>query len=517
MGAGGRIAHQSHSVGVGLAEAPSSDEIGEPGDGRLWHRPFSTAVHTLAMDPATGELTVYYHRFAGVGVASRGYPLSNVSEQMWQRLISGDESVGQLIQELANDPAHQPGPPIASDDAQRLIDALRTVGQDMAEPASTAMPVQRRGAAAAAAELAAESRAAADARTEAAEPARDRDGVSYLADPAAFQRDYNEAAQRAARGEHAIPYLREDATGGLGARDGGRAFGVEIEFDLPPGSYGTQQIIARELHEAGITSDPDIHGYHEGRGRNLTGYTDAPNGWRLERDGSVSGGELVSPIMYDEPQTWANLERACEIIRRHGGRASVNAGSHVTVGTADYGHSVEPRNRLLNTVSGYEDTLYRLATNPERGRHRLTQGNAYCSPNNVPAQGYTSLGEVAVAQGGHHRGLNLQHNVGARTDRAEFRLWDASIDPAVIQSQIKLSLGIADAAGRGATGGSTRREPLGSHRENNPNGERLTGASWLATTESFRSLVDSVFHRTVDKAQMAALFAATRRWQQVRR
>ena len=515
MGSGGRIDHQTHSVGVGTdAGTDPADSAVARDDGRLWHQPQSSAVHTLAMDPTTGDLTVFYRRPGADEGPSRGYPLANVSADTWQQLTSGEQSVGRLVQQLANDPAHRPEPAPVSDEAQRLIDALRT-GE---APAETAMPVQRRAAAAAETELAARDAEAQAAR--AAAPERERDPVSYLGDPAAFQNEYDQARQRAERGEPAVPYMRENATGGLGAREGGRAFGVEIEFDLP----GTQaeravarSAIAQELHEAGITQDPLIYGYHSGRGLDGRGYTDDPNGWRMENDVSVTGGELVSPIMYDEPHTWQNLERACEIIRRHGGQASVRAGSHVTVSTGDYGNSVEHHNRLLNTFSAYEDTLYRLATDPQRGRHRIADGSGYCQPNTVPAQGYQSLSDVRYRQGGHHFGLNLQHSNGRSNDRAEFRLWDATIDPAAIQTQIKLSLAMTEAAAHGATGSGTRREPLGSHRENNPSGSRQTGASWLATTESFRSLVDSIFHRAADKAQVTALFAATRRWQRSRR
>jgi hypothetical protein len=509
MGSGGRIDHQTHSVGVG--SAAESSPI--PQDERLLlHQPDSTAVHTLVMDPDTGDLLVFYRRYdEDSDEPSRGYPLANVTAEQWQRLTDGGASVGRLVQQLANDPAHRPAPAPVSDEAQRLIEALRTTPP----PADTAMPVQRRGTDAAEAELGAEHADSAAAR-EAAEE-HEPDGQSYLGSPEAFQRAYREAQQRQQRGEPVVSYMREDATGGLGARDGGRAFGVELEFDLnlPAGQrHQAQQAIVRELHEAGITSSPTIHGYHSGRGLDGRGYTDVPNGWRMELDGSVNGGELVSPIMYDEPQTWDNLERACEIIRRHGGVATVHAGSHVTVSTADYGPSVEHHNRLLNTFSSYEDTLYRLATDPARGRHRISSGSGYCVPNTVPAEGYQNIESVRHRQGGHNFGLNLQHSNGRANDRAEFRLWDATLDPAAIQTQIKLSLGMAAAAARGTTGGGTRREPLGSHRASNPTGARATGASWLATTESFRSLVDSVFYRAADKAQATSLFAATRRWQQ---
>jgi hypothetical protein len=217
--------------------------------------------------------------------------------------------------------------------------------------------------------------------------------------------------------------------------------------------------------------------------------------------------------MYDEPQTWTNLQQACEIIRRHGGQASVRAGSHVTVSTGNYGTDLANHNRLLRAFADHQDTLYRLATDPERGRHRYSHGSSYCTPNQVPATGYTSLDGPRHSQGGHHLGLNLQHSNGRSSDRAEFRLWDATLDPATIQTHIKISLGLAEAAHRGTTPARQQPEQFGGHRATvRTHGGRLTGQAWRTATEPFRGLVDRIFHRDVDRAQATALFAVNR-WQ----
>lgn len=333
--------------------------------------------------------------------------------------------------------------------------------------------------------------------------------VSYSTDFAAFQQAYQEANGRAERGEAVIPYMTENATAGLGAREGGRGFGLELEFDLDHSNHGAIHDIARDLHAAGLSQDPDIHGYHASRTR---GYTDAPNGWRLEEDCTVSG-ELVSPILYDEPATWENLAKVCDIIRRHGGRASVRTGGHVHISTHDYDHGVENHNRLLNTYTAYEDVLYRLAGNPERRRHR---GTEWCIPNRVHANGYRTVGQVAR---NHYHGhaINMSSTRGDSNDHMEYRLWDGSLDPATIQTQVKLSLGLTEAAFRNA-GSSAHpndgeHEPLGTHRRRRSSAGdrgRLTGQQWRENTASFRRLMDEVFHRASDKAQATALFASTR-------
>lgn len=72
-------------------------------------------------------------------------------------------------------------------------------------------------------------------------------------------------------------------------------FGVELEF-----VGGNADTIASELYDLGITAAPYRLGYHARVSDNSK--------WKLERDGSVSsggqGGELVSPILKDTPETW---------------------------------------------------------------------------------------------------------------------------------------------------------------------------------------------------------------------
>jgi hypothetical protein len=355
-------------------------------------------------------------------------------------------------------------------------------------------------------------RAQAGALTSWADSAAD---VSYAADPAAFQAAYAAARDRRARGETPVPYLTENATGGLGARNGGRGFGVELEFDLPGMGYSQQREalgrIATELRAAGLSRHAGMVGYHGGRSNGGDSYSDAPDGWRLEQDGTVAG-EVVSPILYDEPRTWQALNTVCATIRRHGGVASVRTGGHVHVSTANSDHTVETHNRLLSMVAAHEDTLFRLAQNPAASRHR---GTAWCAPNRVHNEGYQSVDWARASHSGHHLAVNLQWVYGSDRDHVEFRMWDGSLDPGVVQTQIKVSLGLTEAAFRTAREAPPRggaREPLGTHRRNRPGRGRLRGEQWQADTASFRDLVDSLFRRAQDKAQAAALFAVTR-WQ----
>ncbi|GAA3211205.1 hypothetical protein [Nonomuraea helvata] len=334
--------------------------------------------------------------------------------------------------------------------------------------------------------------------------------VSFTRDFAAFRRAYDQALERAARGEPVIPYMPENATASLGARDGGRGFGLELEFDLPgPATGRVLEDIAHALHEAGLTGDAQVHSHHTMLAQ---GYRSGKNGgrglWRLEKDGTVAG-ELISPILYDEPATWENLRIACEIIRAHGGTATVSTGGHVHVSTHDYDHIVEHYTGMLDYVDHHSDTLFRLGHNPERESHR---GLQYCQPNQRPAAGYESMAPMRNSNSNRKVAVNMAGMKGSSKDHIEFRLWDGSLDPAVIQSQTKVSIALVEAVLRNAPLGDLpnmgRRDRLGTHA-----GLRKLGAA-LDLTErgslSFRSLVDELFWRAADKEQLTALYAATR-------
>ena len=245
------------------------------------------------------------------------------------------------------------------------------------------------------------------------------------------------------------------------------------------------------------------------------GYTDQHDGgWSFEEDGSVEG-EIVSPIMYDEPETWENISMVCDILRRNGAVADTRVGSHVHVSTNNYDHTVENHNRLLGMFHEHEDEIYRLATNPERGVHRSAAGrNSYAQPNPRRATGFTDVAAAASANWGYYA-VNLEDTRdGDSSDHAEFRFWDGSLNPSVIQSQIKMSLAMTEAAFRDQDYTPTGHTPFGSTRRRNHEqhgtSRRLTGEDWRASTEGVRNFADRLFRRREDKAQLAAMFATTK-------
>jgi hypothetical protein len=372
----------------------------------------------------------------------------------------------------------------------------------------------------------AEANAAAHAQFEAsvAEQATSRaaweaggDGVVYSGADGAevFQRDYKAARDAYARGEMPVEYMTENATDGLGAPGTGRGFGIEMEFILDPNlSYSERaQALSRigeELAEAGLTTSQWQDHYHAGA-RN--GYsTSHQGGWTFEEDGSVDG-EIVSPIMHDTPETWENIAKVTEIVKRNGGTVDKRVGCHVNVSSGNYDHQVENANRLLDHFAKHQDDYYRLATAPGE-EHRAVRGSGYCSPNPRPAQGFTDVSTAARANPRPYA-LNLGHTAsGTSRDRVEYRIFDGTLEPAVIQSQIKVALATTEAAFRDTDYQPEGSRPLGTtHTQNRQlRGEnrRLTGEQWRESTESLRELTDRLFRRHEDKQQVAAMFAITK-------
>ncbi|MGW0802529.1 hypothetical protein [Nonomuraea sp. NPDC002799] len=401
----------------------------------------------------------------------------------------------------------------------RVRDARQTATHELAEARQTYRenhPALRRvmsviGSADPLAVATQERLASLEARVKAWQRWPERSEMSFTRDFAAFRNAYDQAAERAARGETVIPYLMDDVTAGLGARGGGRGFGLEIEFSLPERDAGhTLRDIGRALYGAGLTNVAEVQGYHSMKDE---GYRPAKNGglgggWRLERDSTVAG-ELVSPILYDERATWETLDLALAIIRSHGGTASSHTGGHIHVSTHDYDHIVENYTSVLKHAGHHTDTLFRLGHNPERESHR---GVKYAHPNVLPTTGYKSAGPVRDFHSRHDYAVNMQGMDGTSKGHVEFRWWDGSLDPAVTQAHVKVSLALVETAFRNAMLGDLpnlgRHDALGTHAGLSDPHHGLDRTEWGSL--SFRILMDELFWRAVDKEQLTALYAATR-------
>jgi hypothetical protein len=351
--------------------------------------------------------------------------------------------------------------------------------------------------------------------------------VSYYENFSAFESVYTAAkSEKKSTGKLAIPYIKENAFGGLATRETGQGFGIELEYDWPEdldhqARREADAKIGQMLKEANITPTEEKQGYHAAA---RAGYQDthvdtAGKGtWSWEHDGSVAG-EIVTPVMYDEPETWQKLEKVVEILKANGAVPSLRAGAHVHVGTGSlFGTDPKKYSELAKLYSQHEDVVYRISTDPERGTHRGTKSNFnYMSPNpGVAPSGFADAAEIIRWQGSRTRALNL-HTVyfdeQAHKSHVEFRVFDSTLDAGSIQAQVKLAVSMTAAAARIADEGETvrTREPIGVHSQRNKarGRRRATSDDIKEETSTFRSLMDTLFTRSVDKEQMTKLFAGS--------
>lgn len=326
-----------------------------------------------------------------------------------------------------------------------------------------------------------------------------------------------------------IPFERENALGDWAKRGSGQAFGVELEYEFAPGMdwharNEAQRRIGQELFEAGLASSSSQQGYGASKRNGFRDTHKQPDGtsnWSWERDGSVNGGELVTPAMYDEPETWEKIEKAVEILTRNGAVASRKAGAHVHVGTSMYNGDPKKYSELARLMTQHEDVLIRLASDPKRGTHR---NNGYSSVlEEVPVDGFQDVGALRNWQRSRTRVLNFGgvSSEDYRKDHPEFRIFDSTLNAGAIQAQIKLAVAMTHAAARIAdeTGGTKRpKEPHGSHATRlKALGKRvLSGDDLKEDTSTFRSLLDTLFKEKKDKDQLVSIFAQTK-WSPARR
>lgn len=299
-----------------------------------------------------------------------------------------------------------------------------------------------------------------------AEPSTFGEHEVSLADDAAFNALLEQARQGPPSYEYENILDNPEAT-----------FGVEVEFN-----GGDTRAIARDLYDAGLIEEPRQRGYHSSH---------APGMWSFETDGSVSGGEVVSPVFRDTPEAWRQIETICDVVRRHGGSVSYNCGSHVHIGSArPLDGDSERWDRILRICRENEDLLYRLAAGGDElgGQHR---GTNYARP----------VGNlVSIGRGSRY------HAVNRRANTVEFRYFNGTLDPRQIQTNVRLAHGMIQAAARPDTDTRLRGRAmrLGGRVNRDPSRESHT---------EVRNFLDTIFTRARDKAAVLWLYASSR-WQQ---
>lgn len=281
----------------------------------------------------------------------------------------------------------------------------------------------------------------------------------------------------------------------------------ELQLDGDPEPTLQTTVITRvgdALMNAELISDPQQRGYHSQRD---DGY---PSGalwnWSYESDTSVDGGEVVSPILSDQPQDWAALRSACDAIRAGDGAASYRTGSHITVSAPEFANDASKVNRLLAVTRYFADNLEVMS----RAGHDRTDD--YAEPiESQPAAGYLSIRQ-ALRRVPRHSTINIGHlhddsgYEGLDNDcRIEYRLWDGSLEPGRIQAQVALSVALTDYASRTADA-----EPLKGEQAGYWYGPATEpgDTNFATSTRPIREFLDEICTSDGQKRQFAQLWAA---------
>lgn len=260
------------------------------------------------------------------------------------------------------------------------------------------------------------------------------DNDFYRDNVESFARDWEEARHMR------IPYEWENVLNGSNI-----TFGVELEF-----VDGDSNAIARDLYNLGICGNSSMGGYHSNR---------TAGKWSLERDASVTngnrGGEIISPILTDTPETWRQIEIVCEVAKRHGARVDFRTGAHVHVGTGEVLDGKRQRwRRFFKLNSGIEKVYGRLSGG-EQGRMR---GNHYAQSSlrqnrrgitrRLPEEASTEsyLRQISAMGDGKYSMLNLKPASSKTT--VEFRGFNGSLLPGIVQANIKFACGIVNTSER---------------------------------------------------------------------
>lgn len=124
-----------------------------------------------------------------------------------------------------------------------------------------------------------------------------------------------------------------------GARGDGslvaRRFGIEIEYNAT--SYNSRDAIVRDLVAAGIPAQ--VEGYN---------HNTRPH-WKMTTDATVTGGELVSPIMAGDTASLDEVRDAIRIVKANGGTTAMTVGMHVHHDVTDF-TTPQMRVRLVDTL-----------------------------------------------------------------------------------------------------------------------------------------------------------------------
>lgn len=186
--------------------------------------------------------------------------------------------------------------------------------------------------------------------------------------------------------------------------------------------------------------------------------------WYSGSDGTVhSGGEVRSPILYDNPRTWRELQMICNFLRKNGAETKDAAGGHIHVGCNVLGSDMEAWWDFFRLYLAYEHVLCRFFYGDKLNQRRnlaeyappvadlMLQVVNYLESHSKPE--FESLTEAYLS--GKYHAINFENIDFGRLDRVadegntfEFRTPNATVNEVVEQNNVNVCTKLLVAAKR---------------------------------------------------------------------
>ena len=144
-----------------------------------------------------------------------------------------------------------------------------------------------------------------------------------------------------------------------------RRFGVEIEFNRGTGGYGQREAIVEEMTALGINAVVEHYNH-----------TTRPH-WKMTTDATVTGGELVSPIMAGDTASLDETRDAIRAVKNGGGATGRSVGMHVHHDVTDF-TTAAMRERLIDALQASEVAMSKFIP-PSRANGSTSCGAAMMS------------------------------------------------------------------------------------------------------------------------------------------
>ncbi len=172
--------------------------------------------------------------------------------------------------------------------------------------------------------------------------------------------------------------------------------------------------------------------------------------WISTTDGTVNGGELVSPVCTDTKKTWNDLKIICGILKKAGAETLNCAGGHIHIGAPILTGNPDIWLRFFKVWTIYEKIIYRFSYGDKLFFRKL--GKSYANPigemlyNFLIQKGKKNKIEIAryiIDNVGKYNGINFKNvqmydEIPNHKNTIEFRCPNGSVEEVIWQNNVNL-------------------------------------------------------------------------------